>query len=446
MAKSKKISNQSVEESFEKRQVVDIKKDNNGKITSYEFAILVRDKDPFIGKLSREEMETIYKMYSSQGANVQVKTLAREFPNYTLNQIKQILRAFNITKACSPLAPHQLQEMTIDEASTYALNIKENLFLKKLEEDKIKFNEKKVVELTKELNDLKEKFKNTKEIFNYYKEKPNKIEFDPIISANKTLLLVLSDIHVGAYNSNFSIYENPYDQKELHNRFTKILNRVQCLDFNNIVVVNLGDSLDGYNEETTRGGHKLPQNMNNKEQVNAFLDEMLYLFEGLHSINKNIKYFCVGEANHCGDFGWLANEKLASVLDIYFKGDVESLIFDKFINHFRIGDTTFICTHGKDNSDMYKNYPLTLDLKTESKLNEYIEYNKINTDKIIVIKGDLHQSAITYGKKFTYWSVGSIYGSSEWIHKNFGNTKAYCEYGIFDYCFNDLTTNRIELN
>lgn len=49
----------------------------------------------------------------------------------------------------------------------------------------------------------------------------------------------------------------------------------------------------------------------------------------------------------CGDFGWLANEKLASVLDIYFKGDVESLIFDKFINHFKIGDTTFICTHGK---------------------------------------------------------------------------------------------------
>lgn len=100
----------------------------------------------------------------------------------------------------------------------------------------------------------------------------------------------------------------------------------------------------------------------------------------------------------------------------------------------------------KDTSDMYKNYPLTLDLKTESKLNEYIEYNKINTSNIIVIKGDLHQSAITYGKKFTYWSVGSIYGSSEWIHKNFGNTKAYCEYGIFDYNFNDLTTNRIELN
>ena len=29
-------------------------------------------------------------------------------------------------------------------------------------------------------------------------------------------------------------------------------------------------------------------------------------------------------------------------------------------------------------------------------------------------------------------TVGSIFGSSQWIHKNFGNTKACCDYTIVD--------------
>lgn len=447
MAKSKQISDQTIDESYQSRQSVKINKDINNKTQSYEFTILVRDKTPFTGKLSREDMETIYQLYSSQGGNVQVKTLAREFPQYTLNQVKQILRAFNITKACTPIAPHQLEEMTVQEASIYALNVKEKTFLKKLEEDKIKFNEKKVVDLTKEVQSLKDQFKNIQEVFNNYKIPTHNVNL-PIETSKDTLLVVLSDIHVGAYNSEYSIYGNTYDQAELHKRFFTILTRLSNLPktYDKIVVVNLGDSLDGYNEETTRGGHKLPQNMNNKEQVKVFLDEMLYLMEGLHELCKNVNYYCVGEANHCGDYGWLANEKLASIFDIYFNGDVESQIFDKFINHFRINDTTFICTHGKDNRDMFSNYPLTLDLKTESKLNEYIDYHNINTPKIVVLKGDLHQSAITYGKKFMYWSIGSIFGSSEWIHKNFGNTKAVCEYGLLNNKFNDLSTNKILLN
>lgn len=447
MAKAKKISDQTVDEAYKDRQSTKINKDLNNKIQSYEFTILVRDKAPFEGKLSREDMETIYQLYSSQGGNVQVKTLAREFPQYTLNQVKQILRAFNITKACAPIAPHQLEEMTVQEASVYALNVKEKVFFKKLEEEKIKFNERKVVELSKELQEIKDKFKDVKELFSDYKVEPHRYPFKISYEEdNKTLLLVLSDMHVGAAVSNYSIYSNPYNQEELHRRFNLILSRISHEIIDNIVVVNLGDSLDGYNGETTRGGHSLPQNLNNKDQVKVFLDEMLYLFEGLYEITPNIKYYCVGEANHCGDFGWLANEKLASILDIYFKGDVVSTIFDNFINHFQLGDTTCICVHGKDNKDMSKNYPLTLDLKTESIINEYIDYNNINTPKIIVLKGDLHQSAMTHGKRFTYWSIGSIFGSSEWIHKNFGNTKAVCDYGIYNNKFNDITTNRIILN
>ena len=84
----------------------------------------------------------------------------------------------------------------------------------------------------------------------------------------------------------------------------------------------------------------------------------------------------------------------------------------------------------KDEKDMFKGLPLTLNDKTEVKINEFIDYNHIDSPYIHFVKGDLHQSATTYGRKFRYKSVASFFGSSEWIHKNFGNTKAAVDYDI----------------
>ena len=81
---------------------------------------------------------------------------------------------------------------------------------------------------------------------------------------------------------------------------------------------------------------------------------------------------------------------------------------------------------------MFKNLPLTLDVKTENFINEYLDNKQIFGNKVVFVKGDLHQSATTYGRRFTYKSVGSLFGSSEWIHKNFGNTPACTDYSIVD--------------
>lgn len=80
---------------------------------------------------------------------------------------------------------------------------------------------------------------------------------------------------------------------------------------------------------------------------------------------------------------------------------------------------------------MFKNLPLTLDVKTENFINEYLD-TKMIAGNVIFVKGDLHQSATTYGRRFIYKSVGSLFGSSEWIHKNFGNTPAACDYSVLD--------------
>ena len=94
---------------------------------------------------------------------------------------------------------------------------------------------------------------------------------------------------------------------------------------------------------------------------------------------------------------------------------------------------TILFTHGKDDSDMKYGLPLVLNDKTENYINNYIDYHQIDTRKPIhFIKGDLHQSATQYGKRFRYKNVGSIFGSSKWIHTNFGNTKPICDIDIFE--------------
>ena len=85
--------------------------------------------------------------------------------------------------------------------------------------------------------------------------------------------------------------------------------------------------------------------------------------------------------------------------------------------------------HGKDNQNQFKGFPLTLDVKTENYFNEYLDKQGISSsEEVYIIKGDLHQSAITQGKRFTYVSVSSLFGSSDWIMANFGNTPWGCDY------------------
>lgn len=416
------------------------------KITGYKFNILIKDKPSLSGIISREDMELIYKLYSSEGSNLTQRTVSRYFPNYTFQEFKRILRAFSITKASSPLAPHIIEESSTEKLIQLTIQQKENNYLKKLEQDRNKLTELKYKNLIKDHQDLKDKFTDISSFISNLDYTPYTIKEDFDTESRKDsrkLIINISDLHVGAKVSSYSLYDNEYDAEEIYSRFTEILRKISKIkdQFDKIYVFNLGDSLDGYNAETTRGGHRLEQNLDNKEQVKVFINTMTFFFDHLRAINNNITYVCVGESNHDGVFGWLANHKLASKLE--YQMNITTYISDKFITNIKIDDLNILLCHGKDDKDMFRNLPLYIDDKTENKINEYLDYNNIK-GKVLFIKGDLHQSALSYAKKFTYWSVGSIFGSSSWIQKNFGNTKASCDYGI--YSNGDLFTSRIVLN
>lgn len=424
-------------------------RDETGRITRYSFTIYVRDKQSIIGSLTRDEMNMVYRMYSNYGSGITQREVSRFFPDYSLIDFKRILRAFNITKASAPFAPHVIEENDKAKLMEMQFREKENDFLRSYEAEKVKYTESQLKRFMKENQELKEQLASLADFtYNIDLAKLPKYQPTPNSGSDRNLIIWLSDMHIGASVSGHSIYENEYNEDEVCTRLNKIVAHLEKEvllygNFHSVTVCNLGDSLDGYDAQTTRGGHALPQNMNNKEQLKCFIEVMTSFMTALaeNIPCSSLNYYCVGESNHDGDFGYAANIALQHILHSM---DINATVFDKFIGEFSLEGTTYILCHGKDNKDMFKNLPLTLDVKTENFINEYLD-NKAIRGNVVFIKGDLHQSATTYGRRFTYKSVSSLFGSSAWIHKNFGNSRAACDYSIVDETCNMLD-GRIVLN
>lgn len=68
--------------------------------------------------------------------------------------------------------------------------------------------------------------------------------------------------------------------------------------------------------------------------------------------------------------------------------------------------------------------PLTLNDRTINWVNDFIYDSGLEfKDNLYVVKGDLHQYAITESRRFQYISCPSLYGSSNYVAANFGKTK-----------------------
>ena len=409
------------------------------KISEYSYRIKIRNKPDLVGSLSREEMETIYRSYSNlYGAGLTRRAVSRMFPTIDYDNFVRILRAFNITKTSHPVAPHTIEECSTEETARIIYTNKEHDVLKKLDQESDKVTAKNLAEAQKEILRLKK-------LIHSWDTMGNQIILEDVIpfeitkketNGENALIVYLSDMHVGAQTKSDSIYENNYDSEVFNSRLRatcdEITHQYEIFGrFDKLIICNLGDSLDGYNAETTRGGHKLPQNMDNKEQFNVYVNGMLRFFETVHSIDvaNTIEYMCVGDSNHDGDFGWAANKTIEAYLNVKYPG-MNARVFGKFIEFFKYGIHTFVLTHGKDKEDKAYGFPLTLNDKTEVYINEYLHNNNINSDFTHVISGDLHQTSIGYAKRFRYKKVSSLYGSSKWIHTNFGNTKAAVDFEI----------------
>ena len=406
------------------RAITNVERDEDGNIEFYTFEIFRRDSPTLTGKLDRREMETIFRLYSIYGANLTQKIVSREFPQYTFIEFKRILRAFNIYKANSEFAPHIVEEKSEEELINLHNQNKENNVLRRIEKDQLAEANKLINKLAQENQKLSKSSKLFEDLLKYNPNFTNEKLDIPVRNSANSLIIWLSDLHIGAYNEKFGFYQLPnYDKKEIRRRLDKILVTFEKGIFDNVIVVDLGDSVDQFNKETTRGGHLLPNNMTDKEMSHLYLDCMSYFFGTLKKITSAEKYYyySIGESNHSGDFGWALNLALSYKLQ---QTGWNTYISDYPIDDFTVGIFKFIYTHGKDNYSQSKQFPLTLNPQTELYFTNYIAEKKLNqnNEKIFVVKGDLHQYAYTSGKQFDYVSVGSMYATSNYIAANWGNT------------------------
>jgi hypothetical protein len=262
----------------------------------------------------------------------------------------------------------------------------------------------------------------------------------PQISNSKALFVYISDRHIGAYVSDIAMYENNYDALNYESRMKLLMHEIIYQQqvhgrFEDIYIIDLGDKMDGQNGMTTRGGHKLPQNMSNRQAFETALRVDKEFFDQLIQADLANRYHLYQNcnSNHGGDFDYMVNRALEIYINARYP-QVDTRLLQKFVEHFTYGQHCFLLTHGKDDEDMKHGLPLHLNDKTENYFRKYMMYHKIDPEhyNVSIIKGDLHQgtSQDTYG--FRYRNVLSLFGGSKWIGTNFGPNKGGCSFEVVE--------------
>ena len=263
--------------------------------------------------------------------------------------------------------------------------------------------------------DLKEIFSNTSSF-----KRINK--YDKL--NNKGLFVYIADDHAGI-DFKESLFDSPYTGKTYTDRLANLANEILNLkeETDYLYIVNLGDELDGFNKQTTRGGHAL-ESLSNKEQFNIYTKARKAFYDMLFSSDKykNITIININNSNHSGnDYSYIVNKALEFYLEAKYQ-DVKFINQEKFVESYSFGNHNILLTHGKDEKYMKFGFPLNLNEKTDLWLLDYSK--KLPGKYTSTIKGDLHAYSVNIGKSGRYINVPSICGGSNWIEHNYGSSNA----------------------
>ena len=237
--------------------------------------------------------------------------------------------------------------------------------------------------------------------------------------------LTITDVHIGMDTDvdNNTMYSKEWNKEELMKSADIVIEKTLEEQESSILYVDeLGDLLDGFNAQTTRGGHSLPQNMTNEECFDAALEFKLKILYGLVDNYQEIHFNNICNDNHSGAFGYFVNEAFKQIAELQFT-NVTVTNHRKFINHYFVNDICFIITHGKDDKSLKFGFKPHLDLKRAEKIDQYCKQNKIykNSELVIFKKGDSHQALFDMctSDDFYYFNYPALSPSSNWIKNNF---------------------------
>lgn len=235
--------------------------------------------------------------------------------------------------------------------------------------------------------------------------------------------LVYTDVHIGmeTNQNGHSLYGGKWNESEIFRRLYLMKTHVlENRKSNTLVIDELGDFMDGWDSETVRKGHHLPQNMDNEKAFDTGLEFKIRLIDNLAPFYDKIICNNICNDNHAGSFGYVVNRAFKCVLEGRYSHVVVNNI-RKFIDHYTIGKNCFIITHGKDGKHLKFGFKPILDTKQLEKIDNYIKEHRLFDYEIEFSKGDSHQKIFDESTSdyFDYYNYPAFSPSSEWVQTNF---------------------------
>lgn len=232
--------------------------------------------------------------------------------------------------------------------------------------------------------------------------------------------LIISDVHIGLKAADKCGYT--WEESEINNRLRRVINYVVSnRKSSKLVIDDLGDFLDGYNNLTTRMGHELEQGYNSSEQFNIGLQFKKRLLLELSEYYDNIVFNCVCNDNHAGFFATILNDTLRELFsDVQ---EIEVNVINDFMYHYKANDNySIIITHGKDKKYMKRGFPVIPDKTAIDIIRKYIKDNEIDSHRVIFSKGDSHKELVDYSSDgITYHNHGAFSPPSSHGSMNYSN-------------------------
>jgi len=243
--------------------------------------------------------------------------------------------------------------------------------------------------------------------------------------------LVFTDAHLGMDvqgKGGDPLYDGKWDTEEILKRLMVMVSHIKTYKSSRTLIIDdLGDFLDGLGGQTTRKGHELPQNMNDKEAFDLALLFKTSLVDSLVDDFDIIVCNNVTNDNHAGVFSYFVSSAVKQLLEQRYPGKVFVNSIKRFMHHYSVGNHTFVLCHGKDIGENKFGFKPKLDAIQAEKIDQYCKEHKLyNGNFIEFSKGDSHQAIYddTTSNDFSYYNYPAFSPPSNWVKTNFSNSRS----------------------
>lgn len=262
------------------------------------------------------------------------------------------------------------------------------------------------------------------------------------------LTILISDDHCGMVNETNTFNTADFTPEVYKARLLQIVSSIEHLNikFDEIRVISLGDQMQGWNKQTTRGGH-IVNAVSNKDQFDFYTQGRAAFYDALFTSELANTYYVheMENSNHSGlGFSYMANKYLQMYIAARFP-KVTFTSHNSLIDGFEYGQHIVLFTHGKDEKFQKRAMPYNINERTDLYVYDWLNTHGYNPTHInaTFYKGDLHTFGLQMGKFGRYVNIPAISGNSDYGDMNFGNTKPGALLEVYEKRRNSIITTPI---